>query len=205
MADTRTQVVFEEDKAALETAANALRAGQVIAFPTDTVYGLGAKVTNPAAIERLYEIKGRDPAKPIAVLIGDAAQLTQLSDEVSPQAAQYAAAFWPGALTLVLKKRPELPAALTTTMNVGIRMPAHAFALELMRMTGALATTSANLSGGENCITAAQVLAQLGGRIPLIIDGGACPTAIPSTVVDCTTTPPRVLREGAISPAQLGL
>jgi len=193
-----------EETAAAE-AARLIQAGDLVVFPTDTVYGLGADIMNSEAIERIYAIKGRDPNKPIAVLVGDTAQLEQLTPNVMGTAAEYAKAFWPGALTLVIEKRPELPNVLSTSPTIGVRMPAHPFTLALLAQTGPLATTSANLSGSENCITAAEVLAQLDGRVALIIDGGTCPTAVPSTVVDCTGIKPIILRHGAISADLLGL
>ena len=201
----RTQVISATDCSAVESARIILEKGGLIAFPTDTVYGLGCLVNNPNAIGRLYEVKERSQSKAIAVLIADLEDLKGLTAEVPILAAELAARFWPGALTLVFPKHPALPENLSPLPTVGIRMPDHSFARSLMRLTGPLATTSANISGQSNPANAEEVLEQLDGRINLIIDGGVVSGGIPSTVVDCTSPTPRVLRIGAFSPEQLGL
>lgn len=180
-----------------------LRRGGLIALPTDTVYGLAAMVTNRAAIERLYTAKERSPQKAIAVLISGEDQIDQVVEHFSEAAKRLARLYWPGALTLVVSKNPELPANLSPTPTIGVRMPDHAFALELIRNVGPLATTSANLSGGLNPRDAGEVQAQLDGRIELILDGGPAYSGIPSTVVDCTGTGLTILREGAISASDI--
>ena len=198
--------MLNADKAInIQKAALAIKAGEVVAFPTDTVYGLGANFTRPEAIDQLYTIKARDPNKPIAVLIGSLEQLPLLSQNIHPHAQALIQKFWPGALTLVVPKKPGLPESLSSSSNIGVRMPAHPVALALIALSGPLAATSANLSGGENCTTAEQVLFQLRGRVSLILDGGKCQISCPSTVVDCTGRHIRILREGAISAAELGL
>ncbi|MHB0968083.1 MAG: L-threonylcarbamoyladenylate synthase, partial [Bellilinea sp.] len=173
--------------------------GGLVAFPTDTVYGLAADPFNSVAIERLYAAKERDMSKAIAVLVGEVEQLVQITPGLPTQAEALAARFWPGALTLVVSRRPELPAQLSALPTIGVRMPDHPFALNLLQASGPLATTSANRSGADNPLTAADVLDQLGGRIELVLDGGTCPGGVPSTVVDCTIPDVRILREGAIS------
>jgi L-threonylcarbamoyladenylate synthase len=170
-----------------------------VAFPTDTVYGVGALVSDAQAIARLYEVKGRGSEKAIPILLSDPAELDQVAFEVGEMARRLAARFWPGPLTLVVPKRPSLPEALSAQPTVGVRMPDHSVALALMRQTGPLAVTSANISGAASSVTAEEVLAQLGGRIPLILDGGRTPGGISSTVVDCTGLEPRILRVGPIS------
>lgn len=193
-----TQIVPTTCPGAIEQACKVLLAGGLVAFPTDTVYGLAALVTHTQGIERLYQAKERSGGKAIAVLIGDPAQLDQLTPGLTPSAERLAARYWPGALTLVLPRLESLPANLSPRPTVGVRMPDHAFALALLWRTGPLATTSANLSGYNNALTAQQVFEQLAGRVELILDGGPAPGGVPSTVVDCTQDSPRVLRRGAI-------
>ncbi|MHB8857498.1 MAG: L-threonylcarbamoyladenylate synthase [Bellilinea sp.] len=194
-----TTILPTTDSQAIQAALLVLQAGGLVAFPTDTVYGLAADPFNRAAIERLYAAKERNMSKAIAVLVGTVEQLSQITPGLSTQAEALAARFWPGALTLVVSRRAELPAQLSVLPTIGVRMPDHPFALNLLQASGPLATTSANRSGAGNPLTAADVLDQLGGRIELVLDGGTCPGGVPSTVVDCTVPDVRVLREGAIS------
>ena len=193
-----TRVVAADDPRAVSQALAVLRAGGLVAFPTDTVYGLGALAYNYQAVERLFKSKERSPSKAIAVLIGEIRQLSKVASQVTPAALFLARRFWPGALTLVVPGHPDLPRNLSPQPTIGVRMPDHAFASALLRRAGPLATTSANLSGGANPRNAQDVLAQLEGRVELIIDGGEAPGGIPSTVVDCTQDPPIILREGMI-------
>ena len=195
----KTNVVSSNDCDALPKTLESLRSGGVVAFPTDTVYGLGTDAFNQAAILKLFEIKGREFNKAIAVLVGDTQQLMQLTDDLPDVAKTLMSKFWPGGLTLVVNKRADLPAALSSNGTIGVRMPNHPVALALLQRFGPLATTSANLAGGKNPQTAADVLAQLDGRVPLLLDGGACKGGVPSTVVDCTQDPIQILRYGAIS------
>jgi L-threonylcarbamoyladenylate synthase len=198
----RTQVLLPNSDA-IAAAVEILNAGGVVAFPTDTVYGLGAPAFAPASIERLYEIKGREHTKAIAVLIADADELRKIAREVSAAAERLAARFWPGALTLVLPKHADLPASLSPNDTIGVRIPDNAAAKALLAAAGPMAVTSANRSGGPNARTAAEVLAQLDGRIELLLDGGQTPGDIPSTVVDLTGAAPNVLRQGPISEADI--
>lgn len=192
-----------EWEAALVQAQQRLRSGGVVAFPTDTVYGVGARVDDAGAIAQLYRVKERELAKAIPVLVGDPVDLAQVAVQAGGYAARLAACFWPGPLTLVVPRNPVLPPVLGAEPTVGVRMPAHPLALALLRRTGPLAVTSANLSGQPNATTAGEVAAQLAGRIDLILDGGTTPGGVPSTVVDCTGTELRVLRVGPISTADL--
>lgn len=185
------------------SAADILIQGGLVALPTDTVYGLAAMVTNSAAIDRIYQVKERSSQKAIAVLIGDLDQIDQVVAQFSADAYRLARHFWPGALTLIVPRHPSLPANLSPAPTIGVRMPDHSFALELLRQVGPLATTSANLSGGPNPRNAEEVLAQLDGRIELVLDGGPVTGGVPSTVVDCTGTEFKILREGAISLDQI--
>jgi L-threonylcarbamoyladenylate synthase len=194
-----TEVLSTDSPQALTRALEILQNNGLVAFPTDTVYGLAAATFSPAAIELLYDAKSREAAKAIAVLVGDLDQLSLLTLGLTASARRLAERFWPGALTLVVPRHPMLPENLSAYPTVGVRMPNHPFALTLLRKVGPLATTSANLSGGANASTPADVLAQLNGRFHLLLDGGPCPGGVPSTVVDCTQTPPVILRQGAVS------
>lgn len=180
-----------------------LEQGGLVAFPTDTVYGLAAAVWDWEAVNRLYAVKQRPERKAIPVLISDVADVLRVARPPSELAQALMIQFWPGPLTLVVRRRPEIPEAVSATDTIGVRVPDQAFARSLLGSAGPLAVTSANRSGGESATTAEEVLAQLGHRIDLVIDGGPTPGGIPSTVVDCTTDPPRVLREGPISSAQI--
>jgi L-threonylcarbamoyladenylate synthase len=201
----RTQVASAADPDAVRLAVTLLRAGQVVAFPTDTVYGVGAHALDLVAVGRLYAVKDRPSKKAIPVLIADVADLSRLVRGVPDVVTRLAAQFWPGGLTLVLPEATGLPAILTAGGDsVAVRCPAHATPLALIRSLGApLAATSANLSGQPAPKTAAQVVEQLSGRLPLILDGGECAAGVPSTLLDLSTDPPRVLRGGAISIAAL--
>ena len=195
-----TRILSANDPSALAAALDVLRHGGVIAFPTDTVYGVGAHAFQPEAVRRLYVAKNRPAEKAIPLLIASVDDLPFVAAEVSETARRLAARFWPGGLTLVVPRHPRVLTAVSPGPTVAVRMPAHPFVLDLIAALGApLAATSANISGQPSPTTAAEVVAQLGGRIPLILDGGPCPGGIPSTVVDVTVDPPVVLRHGAIS------
>ena len=198
-----TTLLSTSSPAALTAAFTVLKNGGLVAIPTDTVYGLAAMVTNGPAIDRIYQAKERSPQKAIAVLIGSLDQIDQVVEHFTEDAYRLARQFWPGALTLVVPRHPGLPANLSPTPTIGVRMPDHTFALDLLKLAGPLATTSANLSGGPNPRDAGDVLAQLDGRIELVLDGGPVPGGIPSTVVDCTGEKLVILREGAIQAAQI--
>lgn len=198
-----TTILSTEDPQAVQAALAVLTRGGLVAFPTDTVYGLAADIANPTAIVGLFDAKGRDMNKAIAVLVGSVEQLESITPGFSPAARNLAARFWPGALTLVVTRRPELPDELSALPTIGVRMPDHPFALRLLQTAGPLAVTSANRSGDENPLTAADVLDQLGGRIDLVLNGGPCPGGVPSTVVDCTVPDVKILRQGAVSAADI--
>ena len=183
---------------ALERAAEVLRAGGVAASPTDTVYGIGAMAFNSEAVKRLYEIKERPVEKSIPILIGDESDAMKVATGMTPTAEKLAKTFWPGGLTIVLLKRPDVPDVVAAGRTIGVRIPNHEPVRALLRLTGPLAVTSANRSGGKDSLTAADVLAALGGRIDLLLAGGACQGGVPSTVVDCTQEPPTILRQGPV-------
>lgn len=189
----------------LEQALAALRAGQVIAIPTDTVYGLAASLEHPQAIEQLFAIKGRDTTKAIPVLVDDVSRLDIFARDVPPAALKLANTFWPGALTMVLHASDRIPFAIHQgSATVGLRMPDNALALEIIaRSGGGLAVTSANLSGEPEAQTAEGVRAALGERVAVIVDGGPAMGGRPSTVVDLTAQNMRILRQGAIAAEDL--
>jgi L-threonylcarbamoyladenylate synthase len=199
----KTETLSAQLVSAIARALEVLRGGGLVAFPTDTVYGVGALAFDAAAVESIYLAKDRPAEKAIPILIGDAADLSKVTAEVPEIAARLAARFWPGALTLVTPKHPALPEAVSGTPTVGVRVPDHAAARALLRAAGPMAVTSANISGQASPCTAQEVYAQLGGRIPLILDGGQTPGGTPSTVVDCTGAAPVILREGPISREQI--
>ena len=189
----------------LLVAAAALRAGRLVAFPTETVYGLGANALDPAAVARLFAAKGRPATNPLIVHVADAAELPAVVSDVPHLAAKLIATFWPGPLTLVLPKNPAVPDAVTAGgPTVAVRCPNHPLALELLRAAGVpVAAPSANRSGELSPTTADHVLASLDGRIDFVLDGGACPGGLESTVLDATGPLPRLLRPGLVSVEQL--
>lgn len=198
-----TQVVRAEQKKALDLAVRLIQNGAVIAFPTDTVYGIAAGAFNPEGILRLYQIKGRERLKAIPILIGSLEQLPLVTAHVSGTARRLTSAFWPGALTLVVPKISKLPAEISPYPTVGVRMPDHPVALAILNRTGPLAVTSANLSGQKEATTADEVLAQLGDSLSAIIDGGETPGGTPSTVVEVSGDELTILRPGPLSLDQL--
>ncbi|MCL4560483.1 MAG: L-threonylcarbamoyladenylate synthase [Chloroflexi bacterium] len=194
-----TETLKSTHAEAIPRALEVLQRDGLVAYPTDTVYGVAASAFSPAGIERLFLAKGRESIKAIAVLLGDSSQLPRVTTAFGEYARRLAERFWPGPLTLIVTRHPDLPEVLSPLPTIGLRIPDHRFARALLRRAGPLATTSANLSGGENPHTAQDVLRQLGGRIDLVLDGGATPGGVPSTVIDCTGPEPVVLRAGPIS------
>ncbi len=201
----KTHTLLADDPQAISDAQRLLRQGQVIAFPTDTVYGVGTHAFLPDAVAALYAAKNRPLSKAIPVLIARTDDVPRVARAVPTVAWQLAEEFWPGGLTIVLPRAEELPAIVTGSGDtVAVRCPHHPIPLTLMNAIDApLAATSANLSGQPTPSTARQVAAQMAGRLPLIIDGGDSPGGIPSTVVDLSTCPPRLLRTGAVAAHQL--
>ena len=193
------------DPDTLPVALSFLRAGHVIVVPTDTIYGVAADGLNPDAIQRLYDVKERPADRPIPLLLADIADVWHVIRSFPAGAHRLAKTFWPGPLTLVLPARPELPSILLAGgTTVGLRIPDHDWLRDLIRRLGRpLATTSANLSNRPPARTAQEALAQLEGRIPLVIDDGLARGGQASTVVDCTGERPRVLRPGPISEEEI--
>jgi len=173
--------------------------GGVIAFPTDTVYGLGADAFNATAVERIYEIKNRPKHRQLPLLIADVERLTTLADPIPEIAWFLARRFWPGGLTLVLSKTDSLPVYLAPGPTIAVRVPDHPTCLAIIQHLGnPIIGTSANISGQPPALTAEEVGQQLGGKIDFIINGGKCPGGKESTVVDVTREPPIILRQGII-------
>jgi L-threonylcarbamoyladenylate synthase len=197
----KTRLMSADDPQTMRRAQRLLRTGQLVAFPTDTVYGVGAFAFRPEAVAALYAAKNRPITKAIPILVAGVEDIALVARTVPTAAWKLVEQFWPGGLTLVLLRAEKVPDVVTAGgETVAIRCPDHPVPLNMMNATGApLAATSANLSGQASPTTAPQVMMQLTGRVPLIIDGGACPGGVPSTVVDLSTSPSRLLRAGAIS------
>jgi L-threonylcarbamoyladenylate synthase len=191
----------------LERAVALLRAGELVAFPTETVYGLGADARNPAAVAKIFQAKGRPADHPLIVHIPADDHLARWATDIPDAAWELAEQFWPGPLTLILKRLPEVPDAVTGGQDtVGLRVPGHPLALELLRrFDGGLAAPSANRFGRISPTTAEHVREELGDRVPLILDGGPCQVGIESTIIDLSRDEPVVLRPGMIGPEALGL
>ena len=183
----------------IQAALKILQSDGIVAFPTDTVYGLGALAFNNNAIESIYKAKNRPIEKAIPILIGDLSDFEKVADDIPNMALRFASRFWPGPLTCIVPKKQTLPLAVSATTAVAVRIPDHIDARALLRAAGPMAVTSANISGGQNPSTAQEVYDQLNGRIPLILDGGTTQGGIPSTLVDCTGELPVILREGPIT------
>ena len=192
--------IFADD-AAIEYAANLLRQGRLVAFPTETVYGLGADATNPDAVRRIFQAKGRPADHPLIVHIPSIDSLSDWALTVPDAAQQLAARFWPGPLALILKKRPEVPLVVTGGQNtIGLRMPDHPVALRLLRtFGGGIAAPSANRFCRISPTLAAHVEEELGDTVDLILDGGACQVGVESTIVDLSGNRPKLLRPGHIT------
>ena len=190
----------------LAQAAHLLRIGEPVAFPTDTVYGLGANAQDEAAVQKIYHAKGRPSDKPLILLIHDKAQLSQFANHISDTAQTLMDAFWPGPLTLIFPLLEGTVSAAVTRgkTTIGVRMPNHAVALALLELANVpIAAPSANLSGNPSPTTAAQVAADLDGRIAAIVTGSICNIGEASTIVDVCGDIPVILRQGAISAMQL--
>jgi L-threonylcarbamoyladenylate synthase len=189
---------------AIDEAAGYLRQGKLVVYPTDTVYGLAASAHGPAAIERLFQVKGRPADKGIPILLAEAADVTKVAREVPAAAERLMARYWPGPLTLVLPRLPGLPEGISANDGVAVRVPDHPVARQLIQAAGgALPTTSANRSGGQPAETAADALRIFEGQVAAVLDGGPARLGLASTIVDCTTTPPQVLRLGPVSEADI--
>ena len=183
----------------------ALRRGDVIGLPTETVYGLAADASRPEAVRRIFELKGRPADHPLIVHVADAKQLDRWARDVPDAARALAAAFWPGPLTLILRKQPGVPDEVTGGQpTVGLRCPAHPMALALLHeFDGGLAAPSANRFGHVSPTSAAHVRDEFGNAVPVVLDGGECEVGIESTILDLSGDTPRILRPGRITRAQI--
>jgi L-threonylcarbamoyladenylate synthase len=202
--------VVPDGAAGRDEAIQTLRAGGLIAFPTDTVYGIGVAPATSNGVERLFAAKGRPPDRAIVLLLGDAAQAAAIAT-LTPAGAALAAAFWPGGLTIVLPRRSDGAFRLALTADataaaletIGLRVPDHPAPRAIARALGALPTTSANPSGEPEARDADEIEARLGAALDLILDGGPAPGGPPSTVVDATSATVTILRHGAVSDAAI--
>lgn len=199
----QTQIVPAKSPHALSHALDILMSGGLVAFPTDTVYGVGALAFDGKAVESIYIAKDRPIEKAIPILIADAEDMEKVGRDIPQIAYRLAARFWPGPLTCVIPKKPTLPETVSATPTIGVRVPDHEVTRALLRAAGPMAVTSANTSGGKSPSTAEEVFAQLNSRIPLILDGGATPGGVPSTVVDCSTGELKIVRAGPISEQEI--
>lgn len=199
---TRTVLIdpLAPEREALDEAAAVLRAGGLVAFPTETFYGLGAAALQPSAVRRVLAVKGRPQGKPLLVLVDSIAMVDTVALAVPPRGRALMARYWPGPLTLVLPARPGLPDGVTAgSGTVGVRLSAHPVARGLVHALGEPVTApSANPAAVAAPTTAAQVQAHFGARIELVLDGGATAGGEPSTVLDVTVDPPRLVRPGAV-------
>jgi len=194
-----------EDYPQLTEAAELLRKGEVVAFPTETVYGLGANALSSEAVQKIFAAKGRPSDNPLIVHIADTAQLEELAAEIPETAKKLMDAFWPGPLTMIFPKKEGIAPEVTAGLDsVGIRMPSHPVALSLIRQAGVpIAAPSANRSGRPSPTTAAHVAEDLLGKIAGIVDSGATGVGVESTVLDVTVNPPMILRPGGLTKEQL--
>jgi len=204
--ETRVFRVSEENfDAVLEEAAAIIRKGGTVAFPTETVYGLGADGLNPSAVRKIFEAKERPPGNPLSLLVHSREDLEKVAKNIPDKALKLMDAFWPGPLTIVLEKKDTVPEITSGNLqSIGLRMPDHRIPLELIKRAGTpLAAPSANLSGKPSPSLAAHVVADLSGRIDAIIDGGEAAIGLESTVIDMTVESPVVLRPGAVGIEEL--
>ena len=185
---------------AIDAAARAVQAGQLVVLPTDTVYGIGADAFDATAVTDLLAAKGRGRDMPVPVLVGSWSTIDGLVTYVPAQTRSLIEAFWPGGLTLVVEHAPSLAWDLGDSRGtVAVRMPLHPVALELLERTGPMAVSSANRSGQSAALTAEEAQDQLAGSVQVYLDGGPARVGVASTIVDVTTETPRVLREGAVT------
>jgi L-threonylcarbamoyladenylate synthase len=189
----------------LEKAVSALNRGGLVAFPTDTLYALGAHAFMEEAVSRVYEAKGRPQGMALPLLLGSPGEIDRVAVDVPQAAWDLAERFWPGAVTMVLYKAPSVSSTITGGRDtVAVRVPSHPLALALMQGVGApLTGTSANRSGGPDPVTAEVVRQHLGEAVDVVLDEGPCTLAEASTIVDMTAEPPRIVRAGAVSRAEL--
>jgi L-threonylcarbamoyladenylate synthase len=193
------------DDSVLNQGITAIRAGETVAFPTETFYAVGVSAYREEAIRKVFAMKGREDNKPLPLIIDGKSMLEQVAEDIPEIAHILIEEFWPGGLTLIFKASPKVPPILTShTGTIAVRDSSHLLARLLV--AGAqvpITATSANLSGSKSCSSAAEVEQQLGGKIDLILDGGTTEGRLPSTILDLTKTPPQIVREGIIGSERL--
>lgn len=201
----RATKILPATDAAIQEAAEVLRKGGLIVFPTETVYGLGADAENPVAMRALFAAKGRPADHPVIVHLADAEMVALFAAEIPPAAKKLAAAFWPGPMTLILRRGDRISDLVTGGMDtVGLRVPSHPVAQALLKQFGgAIAAPSANRFGRVSPTRAEHVMADLEGRVDLILDGGACDVGLESTILDLSRGQPAILRPGAVTAEQV--
>lgn len=204
MSPARRWDVRADPESAIDAAADAIARGRCIVLPTDTVYGIGADAFSADAVQGLLDAKQRGRDMPPPVLIADSSLLRSLAAEVTPEAQALAEVFWPGALTLIVTAQPSLRMDLGDRgQTVAVRVPDHEFTRRLLRDTGPLAVSSANVSGRDAAMTIDEAEAQLGDAVEVYLDDGPAAAPVPSTIVDLTGVP-RILRQGRLTREQLG-
>ena len=193
------------DPQVVAAAVDVVMAGGLLVFPTTGLYGLGADALNPVSVEKIYQVKQRDFSKPILVLVKDASELDRIAEKVPGAASALIDTFWPGGVTIILEASTKLPDELTgNTGKIGVRVPKHPVASALVNaFNGPITGTSANLSGQAGCSSVAGLDADLVQCVDMVLDAGPLKGGVGSTVVDVTSDPPRLLREGAVSKQQL--
>lgn len=195
----QTQHLNADEPGAISKTAEYVIAGRVVVLPTDTVYGVGCDAFSQTAIQKLYEIKQRPLHKSMPILIADFSDLPKIITHLPPSASPYLKKYWPGPLTVVLPKHPDLPDILSDDDTIAVRVPNHSVTRTLIRMAGgAMAVTSANISGQPPANSGAKAFTYLQGRVTVVLDAGPVPMGQPSTILDCTGNQPKVLREGLI-------
>lgn len=200
-----TQILLSTAPGCAELAAKYIAGGQLVAIPTETVYGLGANGLDPTAVAKIFQAKGRPQDNPLILHISNPKELNALCHSIPDTAWRLAEAFWPGPLTMVLPAKDLIPKCTTAGLpTVAVRCPDNAITRQIIALSGVpIAAPSANLSGKPSTTTAAHVYHDHAGKLPLIVDGGPCQVGVESTIVDLTETPPRLLRPGGITPEQL--
>lgn len=195
----------ESPQKGIKKAVSIIEEGGIVAFPTESFYGLGVDATNPSALERLFRVKKRDPALPILILIFSIDELSKYALSIPPEALELGRRFWPGGLTMVLQSSQAIPSLITAgTGKIGIRISSHPLAHALTRALNVPVTgTSANISGKPPCTRADQVVECLGEQLDLILDGGITEGTHPSTLLDVTSDPPLLIREGIIKAEEI--
>ncbi len=193
-------IKIRSDGSSIMEVVRIMKEGGVIAYPTETFYGLGADIRNAQALEKIYTIKGRDFDKPISIIIGSREDLTTFAGDITPAAETLMDRFWPGGITLLFNASQDVPGKLTAkTGKIGIRLSSNPVATLLaQRLSGAITATSANRSGQEECVSIEEVLDSIGKSLDAVIDGGRTPGGAGSTIVDTTVDPPVIVREGII-------